>query len=285
MMLTILQYQGTVLNPAIAGSLINGATPGVFLLSYICDPGISLDDNDVLFTLEFSYIGPEEGEITPLIWPSDPPEANEYSSPEGIPYGKEPFGSYFLNGSVTENIILVADFTCDSLLPMKNSTVHLTDMCTGGATSWEWSFDRPTVTFVNGTDEHSQNPEVKFTDGGLYTVTLTVSNPLCTATEIKTDYIRAGRLGWWTGETSKNWYTITNWENHLVPNASADIIIPTIESGHFNPRVPGNLITTVDCANIVLLHEAVLEVEGELIVEPGTALIVKGTATVILIKP
>ncbi len=92
------------LNPIISGSLINGSNPGVFLLSYICDPGISLDDNEVLFTLEFNYVGPPGGAYSTISFPSNPPEANEYSSPEGIPYDKDPFESYFIDGSVTVDI-------------------------------------------------------------------------------------------------------------------------------------------------------------------------------------
>ncbi len=99
----ILQYQGVVLNPAITGSVINDDTAGVFILSYICDPGINLDDDDILFTLNFGYIGPSSGTTTTITWPSTPPEDNEYSTPDGTPYNREPFETYFINGSVTVN--------------------------------------------------------------------------------------------------------------------------------------------------------------------------------------
>jgi PKD repeat protein len=188
--------------------------------------------------------------------------------------------------TVTVDVLQVAaDFTADSLLPLKYSTVQLTDLSTGGATGWEWSFDRDSVEYVNGTTEHFQNPQVQFTDGGLYTVTLMVSNACSTDTAVKTGYIRVGRPGWWTGETSKNWHYSKNWDNHLVPDGGTDVIIPTIEPGCFNPKVPHNLVTNEDCSNLIFVGEAVLEIEGELIVNPGTEVIVKDSATIILITP
>ncbi len=99
----MLQYQSVVLNPAITGSLTNGATAGIFLLSYTCDPGINLPDNATLFTLHFSYVGLPAGGTSPITWSETPPEANEYSTPEGIAYNKEPFGNYFINGSISVN--------------------------------------------------------------------------------------------------------------------------------------------------------------------------------------
>jgi len=97
----LLQYQGVTLNPAIAGSLVNGANPGVFTLGFFGNPGINLPQGAILFTLQFSYAGPPAGGTSPLTWAETPPEANEYATPEGVPFNKSPFGNYFINGSVT----------------------------------------------------------------------------------------------------------------------------------------------------------------------------------------
>ena len=97
---SILLYQSVDLNPAISGSFTNGTAPGVFILSYTCDPGISLGNNAILFTLHFGYAGPPAGGTSPLTWAEVPMEDNEYSTPDGIAYGKDPFGGYFINGSV-----------------------------------------------------------------------------------------------------------------------------------------------------------------------------------------
>ena len=97
----ILSFTSVTLHPAIAGSFTNGATPGTFILSYTCNPGIGLPDNTPLFTLNFGYAGPPSGGTSSLTWKEIPVEDNEYSSPQGIAYSKDPFGSYFINGSVT----------------------------------------------------------------------------------------------------------------------------------------------------------------------------------------
>jgi PKD repeat protein len=91
------------------------------------------------------------------------------------------------------------DFIADKLTPLVNENVHLTDLSGSEATFWSWSFNRATVVYVNGTGSTSQNPEVQFTECGLYTVSLYSGymNPMgtCTGTEIKSDYIRAGLPG------------------------------------------------------------------------------------------
>jgi len=98
---SLFQYLDVILNPAIDGSVTNGSIPGVFILSYTCDPEIDLPDNSTLFTLEFSYTGPPEGGTSPLTWAETPIEANEYSNSQGVAYEKTPFEDYFINGSLT----------------------------------------------------------------------------------------------------------------------------------------------------------------------------------------
>ena len=68
-------------------------------------------------------------------------------------------------------------------------TVIFTDISTNTPTYWSWTFTPSTVTFINGTDAHSQHPEVLFNNTGDYTVELFVSNPLGNDSEIKTNFI------------------------------------------------------------------------------------------------
>lgn len=56
-------------------------------------------------------------------------------------------------------------------------------------TSWSWVFTPNTVTYINATSSTSQNPEVIFTNAGIYTVELTATNAFGASTETKTDYI------------------------------------------------------------------------------------------------
>jgi PKD repeat protein len=129
-------------------------------------------------------------------------------------------------------------------------TVHFTDLTPGNATAWNWSFDRPGVVFVNGTNAASQNPQVQFTDGGLYTVTLVSSNAYCADSEIKTAYLRAGTAGVWTGNASSGWDTLSNWDNYLIPDSNTDIVIPTSASNW--PVFNGDFIMGVTCKNLIL---------------------------------
>jgi PKD repeat protein len=157
-------------------------------------------------------------------------------------------------GAAESNVVTVtvavAKFVADKLTPQKNETVLFTDLTTGGATSWTWSFDRPSVVFVTGTNSSSQNPQVQFTDGGLYTVTLLATNPGCSTSEIKSGYIRAGISGLWTGITSSEWNVSSNWDNDLTPGTNTDVVIPS--SAPNWPVFTGNLIMGSHCRNLTL---------------------------------
>ncbi|MEI6884873.1 MAG: S8 family serine peptidase [Bacteroidota bacterium] len=128
--------------------------------------------------------------------------------------------------NVTVNSLPAADFSANNLTPALNTTVTFTDLSTGGATTWSWVFTPSTVTFVGGTTASSQNPQVQFTAGGLYTVALTVTTATCPNTMTKTGYIRAGTPGTWTGLTSTDWATGSNWQDYLVPTPLINITIP-----------------------------------------------------------
>ena len=67
-------------------------------------------------------------------------------------------------------------------------------MSNGCPTSWQWSFDPPIVTFINGTTANSQNPEVSFIEQVNYSVTLVVTNDAGSNTLVKEDYISIGGL-------------------------------------------------------------------------------------------
>ena len=83
----------------------------------------------------------------------------------------------------------VADFSADIANPAIGQTVTFTDLSINTPTSWEWSFNPTTVNYVGGTTSTSQNPQVQFTAGGLYTITFTAINASGSDPEVKTDYI------------------------------------------------------------------------------------------------
>lgn len=83
----------------------------------------------------------------------------------------------------------VVDFSADNLSPTTIDEVIFTDMSTYFPSAWNWTFSPATITFVGGTDQNSQNPEVLFNQVGLYTVELTATNDGGDGTLIRTDYI------------------------------------------------------------------------------------------------
>ena len=68
-----------------------------------------------------------------------------------------------------------ADFTADVSRACLRTTVFLTDK-SKLSSEWLWKIEPETYEFVDGTDAHSQNPEVKFLDEGNYSVTLVAGN-------------------------------------------------------------------------------------------------------------
>jgi PKD repeat protein len=84
------------------------------------------------------------------------------------------------------------DFEADKKAICLSETVQFTDMTQFSPVSWNWEFVPNDVTFVNGTDANSQNPEVVFNNTGSYQVTLTADNLNGSSTLSKDDMIKAG---------------------------------------------------------------------------------------------
>lgn len=83
-----------------------------------------------------------------------------------------------------------ADFVASTTVAFDSTIITLTDISSGIPFSWNWTITPNSVTFVNGTNSASQNPEVLFADTGYYSVQLTATNSVGSDTETKTDYIR-----------------------------------------------------------------------------------------------
>ncbi len=107
-------------------------------------------------------------------------------------------GTCSANGSVDVFVVIpvtpVTAFTADTTnatLGGKVSTVIFTDQSLNLPTNWTWTFTPSTVTYVNGTNANSKNPQVQFNAAGLYTVKLKTSNVAGVDSLIKTNYINA----------------------------------------------------------------------------------------------
>jgi len=102
-----------------------------------------------------------------------------------------------------------------------NQVVQFTDNSLSCPYAWNWTFSPNTVVFESGTSATSQNPQVRFTQQGAYSVTLQAANSNGSRSITKSDYIVAG--GFYTPFTddfesndfnSKGW-TIEN-PDHLI---------------------------------------------------------------------
>ena len=111
---------------------------------------------------------------------------------DGIDYGQPP----------------VADFSVERTLSCVNTTVAFTDNSTKSATAWLWIVEPATAGFVNNTNNTSQNPEISFTEAGIYTITLVASN------EFGSDTIR-----------SEDLITVVDNLSVMFSNASEEITI------------------------------------------------------------
>ncbi len=77
---------------------------------------------------------------------------------------------------------VVADFSGSPTAGCAPLTVNFTDLSTGPATSWNW-------TFGDGGSSTQANPSHQYANPGTYTVSLTVMSASCSDTETKTGYI------------------------------------------------------------------------------------------------
>jgi len=88
----------------------------------------------------------------------------------------------------------IANFLGSSTITCINQAITLSDLSSGNPTSWQWTFSPATVEFTNGTNETSKNPVVAFLNGGVYSVSLTVSNAQGNNTRTIPDYISVGGI-------------------------------------------------------------------------------------------
>ncbi len=116
-------------------------------------------------------------------------------------------GSYTYFASITDGNCVAVDSTIITvippLVPVASFDVNQTSGSTGGVvttfnlnntstnlpTSFLWSFDPPTVNYVNGTNQNSINPSVTFNSVGIYSATLIATNLLGSDTLTKLNYI------------------------------------------------------------------------------------------------
>ncbi len=233
--------------------------PGRLIAGGFGDGFGTLPDETILFNACFHY----NGGTSALTWYDEDEVSCEYADALTLePLFDDPYGNYYINGLIGPT--LTADFEADTLTPPRNFDVHFTDLSNGNPTSWEWIFDRDSdVVFVGGTNDHSQNPVVQFTEGGPYTVTLTVHNSYFTDTRTKEIYIWVGIPGLWEGKVSTEWFTSGNWDDWRIPEITTDVVIPGT-GPDFWPVYDGDFNIGIDCKTLVVEPNATITITGDL---------------------
>jgi PKD repeat protein len=143
----------------------------------------------------------------------------------------------------------VANFSASNTAPGTGETVIFSDLSSNIPTSWSWTFNPTSVTYVDGTNANSQNPHVQFNATGFYTVTLLAANGYGSDSEVKTNYINVIHTippyvenfetftaGGYVAVQSPYW---TTWLN--LPGSTEDAIIVTTptHSGTKSVRING----------------------------------------------
>jgi len=96
--------------------------------------------------------------------------------------------------TTSSTILPVVDFTADKLKPCVNEPVHFIDKSMYSPNQWDWQFTPSTVTFVDETNQSSQNPVVVFDQEVSYSLSLTVWNLNGSSDTIAYDVVSSGGI-------------------------------------------------------------------------------------------
>jgi hypothetical protein len=82
----------------------------------------------------------------------------------------------------------------------------------------------------------------------------------------------------WTGESSGDWNSGSNWMGDTIPSNLIDVIIDANSDPANWPIFNGNFTIGEDCKSLTLVNNALFTVNGDLTVNPGHSLILNGPA-------
>ena len=151
------------------------------------DAGVYYKDNTMTQWILYMDGMPVSAEITELEIYYSPNGSN--SSIVASTYGRGLWQSdLYASGSA----LPIAHFGYNDEVICSGDTIQFTDSSLFNPTTYAWSFSPSNVTFVNGTSASSQHPEVKFSNAGYYSVTLTVSNANGSDSKTISNLIKAG---------------------------------------------------------------------------------------------
>ena len=114
----------------------------------------------------------------------------------------------------------------DNLITAGSTTVYLTVSSANGSFRDDATNGNTISSVTIAAGQSANNFWMLASAGGLFTVTASDANPANGNTGLidAIDDVLAGTI--WTGNTSTDWATGTNWEGNTVPATGADIVIP-----------------------------------------------------------
>ncbi len=135
--------------------------------------------------------------------------------------------------TVDGTLLPVADFTADKFAICSGETVRFSDLTQYCPYGWTWSFEPGAVTYLEGTNNHSQNPVVQFNQKGAYTVKLTAFNAIGSSTVIRQAYILNGGYIFPFGEDFDEGFEKRHW---TVENPDSYVTWDTISVPGIGPE-------------------------------------------------
>jgi len=87
------------------------------------------------------------------------------------------------------NVAPTVCFAANETIGCSGNDFILTDNSDFSPSSWSWTITPATFVYVNGTSSTAQNPEVRFTNAGSYSVELTATNSIGSNTLTKVSYL------------------------------------------------------------------------------------------------
>jgi PKD repeat protein len=115
---------------------------------------------------------------------------------------------------------IYADFTANPTSGPAPLEVQFEDQSYGDISNWQWDFDNDGII-----DSNEQNPTYTYSEDGLYTVSLTVSDETNTDTEIKVDYINVSVSGVESETISLETTLLGNYPNPFNPTTTISFSI------------------------------------------------------------
>ena len=94
--------------------------------------------------------------------------------------------------TVSAAMLPQVDFMAEDTIQCASLSIQLTDLSQGCPISWEWTFEPNTITYINETNQNSENPEVLFDQPGVYSVSLMVTNSAGQSELTKENYLFIG---------------------------------------------------------------------------------------------